>query len=62
LRPVNLVEGKAFRRYSKSLNPGYNVPCRATVSKYIDKVYDDEKKKLVDELKPNLPASITSDL
>lgn len=43
--PFRCVEGEGFVRYSKKLEPRFNLPSRWTVARDCIKVYKDEKKK-----------------
>ena len=61
LRPINLVSGRGFRAFARKLNPNYQVPCQATVTKNLQLLYLDEKKDLI-SLINNSPVSITTDL
>ena len=61
LKPISMVEGLGFRYFLHSLNPQYKVPCRKTVSKYLQKLYEEEKADLISTI-TGLDVSITSDL
>ena len=61
LRPISLVAGKGFRNFCKELNPGYQVPCRTTVTKHLIKLYDDVKEDIV-TLLSDCTVSLTTDL
>ena len=39
----------------------YKVPCRNTIAKYINKIYDDGKSDIIKDMN-GLPVSLTSDL
>lgn len=41
--PISMVEHYGFRKYSKTLQPGFKVPCRNTCRKDIIKRYEEEK-------------------
>ncbi|PWA60532.1 zinc finger BED domain-containing protein RICESLEEPER 2 [Artemisia annua] len=45
--PFKFVEHPAFIKYSKSLQPKYNLPSRHTISRDVSKFYIEEKKKLL---------------
>ena len=61
VRPMSIVDGVGFRHLLQSLNPGYKIPCRNTVTKYLHKLYDDEKVKVVSAMK-DLSINVTSDI
>ena len=61
VKPISLVEGPGFKYFCNELNPDYKMPCRKTVSKYLQKIYDEEKEELVGKLRGHSVA-ITSDL
>ncbi|KAL4295645.1 hypothetical protein GQ457_12G016750 [Hibiscus cannabinus] len=44
--PLSMVEHYGFRKYSKTLQPGFKVPCRNTTKKDILKRYETEKKSI----------------
>nr|XP_012572851.1 zinc finger BED domain-containing protein RICESLEEPER 3-like [Cicer arietinum] len=61
--PLSIVEHVGFRRYSASLQPLFQVPCRNTIKKEILKVYQVEKTIIL-KLLETLPQRvvITSDM
>ncbi|XP_012570565.1 zinc finger BED domain-containing protein RICESLEEPER 2-like [Cicer arietinum] len=61
--PLSIVEHIGFRRYSVSLQPLFQVPCRNTIKKEIFKVYEVEKTIIL-KLLETLPqrVAITSDM
>ena len=61
LKPLSLVEGNGFKHFVHALNPQYRVPCRKTVSKYLDVIYEEEKSKLIEKI-GGQSVSVTSDL
>ena len=61
LRPISVVTGEGFRRYSNMLNPSYSVPCRATVAHQVQLLYKEGKEELISELQ-SLPVAMTTDL
>lgn len=61
LRPISLVMGKGFRNFCKQLNPGYQVPCRATITSHLIKLYTDCKDDIIDLLS-GCTVSLTTDL
>ena len=61
LKPLSLVEGNGFKHFVHALNPQYRVPCRKTVSKYLDVIYEEEKSKLIENI-GGQSVSVTSDL
>lgn len=60
-RPVNIVSGNGFRQFVKSLNPDYQIPCRTTVTKYLNKIYEEVKLPVIDEMKGSV-VSLTTDI
>ena len=61
LKPISLCEGVGFRTFCSELNPQYQVPTRKTVTKYLNKIYDEEKEKLQQKL-TGQSVGMTSDL
>ena len=61
LKPINIVEGPGFKFFAHSLNPLYKMPCRKTVGKYLEKIYEEEKADLIEILSGH-PVALTSDL
>ena len=61
IKPVSVVEGLGFKLLVHSLNPGYRVPCRKTVSKYLEHIYKEHKDSLIESISEK-PISLTSDL
>jgi len=49
--PFRSIEGEAFRRYSKVLQPGFDPPSRITVARDYMQRYIEEKPKLKKILK-----------
>ena len=61
--PLSIVDHIGFRRYSASLQPLFQVPCRNTIKKEILKVYECERSsllKLIERLEGRV--AITSDM
>ena len=49
--PINIVEKKSFSKFmAYFLEPSYKIPCRKTISTYIDTLYENEKRTLCNEL------------
>ena len=61
LRPVSLAMGRGFRHFCHQLNPGYQVPCRTTVTAHLQALYEGCKKDLIDLL-TGCPVSMSTDL
>ncbi|GJZ90667.1 zinc finger BED domain-containing protein RICESLEEPER 2 [Tanacetum coccineum] len=60
--PFKFVEHPAFIKYSKNLQPKYNLPSRHTISRDVAKFYLEEKEKLVKFLgNPNHTIHLTTD-
>ena len=49
--PLRIVEGSGFKNLMSLIAPEYSVPSRNTIKARIDKVYDEEKSKLLVELR-----------
>lgn len=60
-RPTHMVECEGFREFVKEICPEYEVPSRFTITKRMEKMYEDEKEKLKTELKEQEFVSVTSD-
>lgn len=61
--PISMVEHYGFRKYSKTLQPGFKVPCRTTTRKDIMKRYEDEKDNILALLrKVKSRISLTTDM
>ena len=56
-----MVEGSGFKFLVHSLNPSYRVQCRNTVSKYMEKIYNEHKEEIIDCLRGKV-ISLTSDM
>ena len=56
-----MVEGSGFKFLVHSLNPSYRVPCRKTVSKYMEKIYNEHKAEIIDCMRGKV-ISLTSDM
>ena len=61
LKPISIVEGSGFKFLVHSLNPSYRVPCRKTVSKYLEKIYNEHKEEIIDCMRGKV-ISLTSDM
>lgn len=61
LRPVNIVAGYGFRNLVTSLNPSYKIPSRATINGHIDKLNDETRGPIVEQLQ-NAAVALTSDI
>ncbi len=61
LRPVSMVAAAGFKNFCNKLNPSYHIPCRTTVTKHLQHLYDESKKDLID-LIADCPVSLTTDL
>ncbi|GJT32701.1 zinc finger BED domain-containing protein RICESLEEPER 2 [Tanacetum coccineum] len=60
--PFKFVEHPTFIKYSKNLQPKYNLPSRHTISRDVAKFYLEEKEKLVKFLgNPNHTIHLTTD-
>ena len=61
LRQISMVTGRGFRFFVKLLNPSYQVPSAATVTKHLQLLYQDTKSDLV-ELLSGQQVSLTTDM
>lgn len=60
-RPFEIVEDPGFITYSNSIRPEYDVPCRKTITNYIEKEYCKKKDELKKELEHIEFAAVTTD-
>ena len=61
--PLRIVEGSGFQKtlIMSLIAPEYSVPSRNTIKARIDKVYDEEKSKLLVELRDVETVALTTD-
>ena len=50
-RPALMVEDEGFIRFMEQAQPQFIMPCRITITNYIEKLYVEVKEKVKDELK-----------
>ena len=50
LRPIRVVEGEGFQNLVNYLEPGYEVPCRKSITSIIHRKHEIAKHKLKDKL------------
>ena len=48
--PLRIVEGSGYKNLMSLIAPEYSVPSRNTIKARIDKVYDEEKSKLLENV------------
>ena len=60
-RPTHLIECEGFKEFVKEICPEYEVPSGYTITKIMEKMYEDEKEKLKTELKEQEFVAVTSD-
>ena len=60
-RPAEMVEDEGFRRLMALLRPEYSVPCANTITKYIEKLYIDDKARIEKELEKTEFVAVTTD-
>ena len=61
-RPFSIVNDEGFIEFMNCVAPQYDLPSSAnTVANYIDRMYDEEKEKLKEELKEVSYCAITTD-
>jgi len=59
---MHLVDDKEFRKFVKILNPGYELPCRQTVSKnLVPRLYNSTLEDLKKKVETALAVSLTTD-
>ena len=61
LRPVSIVSGRGFKNFCSKINPSYHVPCRTTVTKHLEFIYEECKKDLI-EMLADCSVSLTTDM
>ena len=60
-RPFSIVEDEGFIEAMKFIQPEYELPCAKTIVSYIDRTYNEEKSKLMEELKEIDFVAVTTD-
>ena len=60
-RPFKIVEDEGFKAALKFIQPEYEPPSADTIASYIDKRYNEEKTKLIEELKEIDFVAVTTD-
>ena len=60
MRPISTVEGVGFKEFCAALEPRFVVPCRATVSDRIVKLYESTKEGVMASVRDK-PVSLTTD-
>jgi hypothetical protein len=61
MRPVNIVDGTGFKKFMKVVLPNYVVPSRPTVSKHVDRFYDDKRAEVEKALERATAIAVTTD-
>ncbi|XP_040183654.1 E3 SUMO-protein ligase ZBED1-like [Rana temporaria] len=62
MRPYSIVQNEGFKHMLKVLEPRYNIPSRTHFSeKVVSELYEQEKKKVVDELSQASSVALTTD-
>lgn len=59
--PLQMVEGKGFKKLMSIVAPNYNIPSRNTIKSRIEKVYEDRKSALLGELDIVDTVALTTD-
>ena len=59
--PLRIVEGSGFKNLMSLIAPEYSILSRNTIKARIDKVYDEEKSKLLVELRDVETVALTTD-
>ena len=60
-RPAQMVEDKGFRVLMNMVCPQYEVPSKWTIGVYIGKLYEEEKKRINDNLEKIQFCAVTTD-
>ena len=60
-RPFDIISDPGFIAYSNSICPEYDVPCRKTITNYIEKFFTEKKEQLEKELEPIEFVATTTD-
>ena len=61
LRPLSLASGVGFKNFCRKLNAQYHIPCRTTIKKYLDLIYEECKEDIL-SLVEGKDVSLTTDL
>lgn len=59
--PLQMVEGKGFKKLMSIVAPNYNIPSRNTIKSRIEKVYEDRKSAVLGELDRVDTVALTTD-
>lgn len=60
--PFRMVDDKEFRKFVEMLNPGYQLPCRQTVSKnLIPRLYNCTLEQLKQQIQSSTAICLTTD-
>ena len=62
MRPLSIGDGVGFRRFMSVAAPGFEPPKRTTVTKYLDKQYNEHKASLQEVLKKQQGIALTTDM
>ena len=60
-RPYDIVSDPGFLAYSNFICPEFEVPCRMTITRYIEKLHEEKKRELKSELEPIEFVAATTD-
>jgi hypothetical protein len=61
LQPISIVEDDGFCKLLHFFQPDYQVPCRDTITKRIEKIFFDEELHLINNLEKALHIAATTD-
>ena len=61
LRPVSIVSGRGFKNFCSKIKHNYHVPCRTTVAKHLEFIYEECKRDLI-EMLADCSVSLTTDM
>ena len=61
MMPISFCESKGFEDFMKILEPGYSCPCRQTITKRLQLLYEEKRKKVLTEMSSTQHASLSVD-
>ena len=61
LQPISIVQDEGFCKLLNFFAPDYKIPCRETITKRIEKIFENEEAELVKELERAVHIAVTTD-
>ena len=61
MMPISFCDSKGFKDFMKILEPGYSCPCRETITKRLQLLYEQKRKRVLAEMSSTQHASLTVD-